>query len=151
MALGGGLLVSSSNLNGTLVNLDPREDIVLLEDINEGLASLGALVQGLLKEDHTADVLEGTRGAEEELTESTAVVLDVLNVDAGKALANGAGGLVSSEDTLARGANVGSVLDELILVLAAVGRHGRCLGGRFESCKGRFGVGRRGGFFSQLT
>jgi hypothetical protein len=114
MALGGGLLVSASKLDGTLVHLDAREDIALLEDIDEGLAILGLLVQGLLEKDHTAEVLECTRAAEEELTESTAVVLNVLNVDAGEALANGASGLVCSEDTLARGANVGSVLDELI-------------------------------------
>jgi hypothetical protein len=121
MALGGGLLVGSSELDGALVHLDAREDIGLLEDLDEGLASLGALVEGLLKEDHTADVLEGTRGAEEELTEGTAVVLNVLDVDAGKALADGSSGLVRSEDTLARGANVGSVLDELICRITSIG------------------------------
>jgi hypothetical protein len=42
------------------------------------------------------------------------VVLNVLNVDACEALADGATGLVRSEDTLARGAKVGSILDELI-------------------------------------
>ena len=114
MALGGGLAIGSTELDGALVHLDAGEDIGLLEDLHEGLASLGALVEGLLEEDHTADVLEGTRGAEEELTEGTAVVLNVLNVDAGEALADGASGLVCSENTLARGADVGSVLDELI-------------------------------------
>jgi hypothetical protein len=114
MTLGGGLLVGSSELDNTLVHLDAREDIGLLEHVDEGLAGLGALVEGLLEEDHAADVLEGTRGAEEELTEGTAVVLNVLDVDAGEALADGASGLVCSKDTLARGANVGSVLDELI-------------------------------------
>ena len=114
MALGGGLLISASNLNGPLVNLDAGESASLLEDIDEGLAILGLLVEGLLKEDHTTEVLEGTRGAEEELTEGTAVLLNVLDIDAGKALANSASGLISSKDTLARGANVGSVLDELV-------------------------------------
>ena len=90
MALGGGLLVGANNLNGALVDLDAREDASLLEDINEGLAILGLLVEGLLKEDHTTDVLEGTRGAEEELAESPAVLLNILDIDAGKALANGA-------------------------------------------------------------
>jgi len=114
MALGGGLLVGASDLDGTLVDLDAREDTSLLKNINEGLAVLGLLVEGLLKEDHTTEVLEGTRGAEEELTEGTAVLLNVLDIDAGKALANSASGLISSKDTLARGANVGSVLDELV-------------------------------------
>ena len=114
MALGGGLLVGASNLNGTLVDLDAGEDTSLLKDIDEGLAILGLLVEGLLKEDHATEALEGTRGAEEELTEGTAVLLNVLDIDAGKALANSASGLISSKDTLARGANVGSVLDELV-------------------------------------
>ena len=82
MALGGGLLVGASNLYGTLVDLDAREDTSLLKNINEGLAVLGLLVEGLLKEDHTTEVLEGTRGAEEELTEGTPVLLNVLNIDA---------------------------------------------------------------------
>jgi hypothetical protein len=119
MALGGGLLVGANNLNGTLVDLDAGEDTTLLEDINKGLAILGLLVEGLLKEDHTAEVLEGTRGAEEELTEGTAVLFNVLDIDAGKALADGAGGLISSKDTLARGANVGSVLGQLLCKISA--------------------------------
>jgi hypothetical protein len=119
MALGGGLLVGANNLNGTLVDLDAGEDTTLLEDINKGLAILGLLVEGLLKEDHTAEVLEGTRGAEEELTEGTAVLFNVLDIDAGKALADGAGGLISSKDTLARGANVGSVLGQLLCKIPA--------------------------------
>ena len=114
MALSGGLLVGASNLNGALVDLDAREDASLLEDIDKGLAILGLLVEGLLKEDHTANALESTRAAEKELTEGTAVLLHILDIDAGKALANGASGLISSKDTLARGANVGSILDELI-------------------------------------
>jgi hypothetical protein len=82
MALGGGLLVCASDLNGALVDLDAGEDTSLLEDIDEGLAILGLLVQGLLKENHTTQAREGTRAAEEELTEGTTVLLDVLNVDA---------------------------------------------------------------------
>ncbi len=59
-------------------------------------------------------MLEGTRGGEEQLAERAAVLLNVLDIDAGKALANGASGLICSKDTLARSANVGSVLDELV-------------------------------------
>jgi len=82
MALCGGLLVSASNLNGALVNLDAREHTSLIEDIDEGLAILGFLVEGLLEEDHTAEVLESTRGTKEELTKGTAVLLNVLDIDA---------------------------------------------------------------------
>jgi hypothetical protein len=118
MALGGGLLLGAGNLDGALVHLDAREDTTLLEDIDEELAILGLLVQGLLEEDHAAEVLEGARGAEEELAEGAAVLLNVLDVDAGEALANGASGLIRSKDTLARSANVGSVLDELVCKMA---------------------------------
>jgi hypothetical protein len=118
MALGGGLLLGAGNLDCALVHLDAREDTTLLEDIDEGLAILGLLVQGLLEEDHAAEVLEGARGAEEELAEGAAVLLNVLDVDAGEALANGASGLIRSKDTLARSANVGSVLDELVCKMA---------------------------------
>ena len=82
MALGGGLLVGASNLNGALVNLDAREHTSLIEDIDEGLAILGFLVEGFLEEDHTAEVLESTRGTKEELTKGTAVLLNVLDIDA---------------------------------------------------------------------
>jgi hypothetical protein len=72
-------------------------------------------------------VVEGARGGEEELTEGTAVVLNVLDVDAGEALADGASGLVRSKDTLARGADVVSVLDELICRISNISITSNCL------------------------
>ena len=112
--LGGGLAVGARDLDGALVHLDPRDHAAGDEQVHERRPVGGLLVQGLLEEDHTTYVLEGTRAAEQELTEGTAVLLNVLDIDAGKTLANGASGLISCKDTLPRGANVGSVLDELI-------------------------------------
>lgn len=72
------------------------------------------LIEGFLKENHSAEVFKGTRSGEEELTESPPVCLHILHINAGKTLANCAGGLVSSEDTLSRGANIGSIGNKLI-------------------------------------
>jgi len=114
MALGGGLTIGASKLNGALVNLDARKDSSLLEDIHKGLSSSSLLVEGLLKEDDTTQVLQAAGGAEEELTKITAVFLNVLNVNACQTLANGASRFISSKNTLAWGANVGSIGNELI-------------------------------------
>lgn len=46
------------------------------------------LVEGFLEENYSTKVLEGTRGGEEKLTESTPVLLNILNINAGKPLAN---------------------------------------------------------------
>jgi hypothetical protein len=78
----GGLAIGSSNLNGTLVDLNTRQDTSLIQHINKGLPILGLLVEGLLKEDDTTEVLKSSRSAEKELTQGTAVLLHVLNVDA---------------------------------------------------------------------
>lgn len=66
-ALGGGLAVGSGELDGALVDLDPGDDAVLLEDLDEGLAVGGFLVECLLEEDDAGEVGEGVGGGEEEL------------------------------------------------------------------------------------
>lgn len=58
-------------------------DIVLLEDFNKGFAISGLLVQGLFKENDTREVGEGIGRGEEQLSESLAVGLDVIDIDAG--------------------------------------------------------------------
>lgn len=72
------------------------------------------MVECFLKEDNTAKVLQSTGGTEEKLTKSTPVGLDILNIDAGKTLANCSGGLISSKDTLSRGANVLGIGSKLL-------------------------------------
>lgn len=109
--LRGGLAVGAGDVDGALVDLDPRDDVVLLEDVDEGLAVGGFLVEGLLEEDDAGEVGEGGGGGEEELAEGLPVRLDVLDVDAGETLSDGAGALVGGEDALARGGDVLGVLD----------------------------------------
>lgn len=114
MALGGGFTIGANKLNGALVHLDTRKDSTLLQYFNKRLPTFGLLVKGLLKEDDTAEILESTRGEKEELAEAPAVLLNILNIDAGQALANCASGLIGGKDPLPWGADVSSILDELI-------------------------------------
>lgn len=74
----------------------------------------GLLVESFLKENYTTEVLKGTRSAEKKLPQCPPVCLGILNVDAGKTLADCASRLISGKDTLPRGANIGSILNELI-------------------------------------
>ena len=83
MALGCSLPVGANKLNGSLVYLDARQNTTFLEDINKWFAAGCFLIKGLLKEDDTTDVLEGPRSAEEKFTKSTAIGLNVLDIDAG--------------------------------------------------------------------
>ena len=56
--LGVGLLVAEGDVLGTLVGLDTKDDVLLLKELNEGLASLLiGLEEGLLEENNTRDVL----------------------------------------------------------------------------------------------
>lgn len=72
------------------------------------------MVKSFLEEDDTAEARESTRGGEEKLAESTSVGLNVLDVDAGKTLSDGTGGLIGGENTLPGCADVSSVSDQLI-------------------------------------
>lgn len=72
------------------------------------------LVESFLKENYTTEVLKGTGSAEKKLPQCPPVCLIILNVDAGKTLADCASRLISGKDTFPRCANIGSILDELI-------------------------------------
>ena len=90
-----------------LVDLDTGVDALGLEGIDEGGAVSAGLVEGLLEEDSTADVLTEAGGGDQELTVTTAVLLDVLDTDTLEAGTAGGVGLVHGEDTLARLGHVG--------------------------------------------
>lgn len=112
--MGGGLAIGAGDVNGALVDLDAWDDGILLEDLDEGLAVGGLLVKCLLEEDDAGEVGEGFGGGEEELAERLAVGLDVLDVDARKALSDSARALVGGKDPLAGGGNVLGILNQLI-------------------------------------
>lgn len=113
-ALCGRLSIRASQVDGSLVDLDTWEHVVFGEDIDEGLTVGGLLVESLLEEYDSREVLQSVRGSEEELAEGLAVGLDILNVDAGEALADGAGTLVSCENALAGSGDVFRSLDQFI-------------------------------------
>ena len=90
-----------------LVHLDTRVDVLGLERIHEGGAVRARLVQSLLEEDGTADVLAKVRGGDKELAVAATVLLDVLDTDTLETGAAGGVGLVHGEDTLAGHGHLG--------------------------------------------
>mmetsp|Transcript_19656 Transcript_19656/g.57379 ORF Transcript_19656/g.57379 Transcript_19656/m.57379 type:complete len:407 (+) Transcript_19656:428-1648(+) len=102
-ALGHGLAVGAEERLHAHVHLDARDDTLGLEQVHHRSAVRGRVEEGLLVGDHTRDVLLEALSPEEELAVGPAVVLVVLHRDLGKALANGARGLVGGKDALALG------------------------------------------------
>lgn len=93
-ALSGGFAVGSGDVDGALVDLDAGDDVVLEEDVDEGLAVRGFLVEGFLEEDDAGEEGEGGGGGEEKLAEGLPVGFDVLHLDARQPFSDGARALV---------------------------------------------------------
>ena len=86
------------------------------EDLGEFLGAVSSGVPDrLVEHDDAADVLLNARCREKELTVSLSVGVVVLDADSVESLSDGAGRLVSCEDSLARGADLLGSLDELLL------------------------------------
>ena len=90
----------------SLVDLDTWDDALLVQAVDHWLASTGLLVEGLLEEDGTRDVLAEAWGGDEELTVGLTVGFSVLQADGFQALAASGVGFVHGEDTLALGGNL---------------------------------------------
>jgi len=86
----------------SLVDLDTRVDTLLVQAVDERLASLGGLVEGFLEEDGTTNVLTEARGRDEEFSVSTTVFFGVFNPDAFEAGAARGVGFIHRQDTLTR-------------------------------------------------
>lgn len=56
-ALGRALVVGAEERHDALVDLDAGDDVALLPQGREGRAVVGLLVEGLVEQDHTGDVL----------------------------------------------------------------------------------------------
>ena len=121
--LSGGLLLGATNNLQASVDLDTAVDASAAEQVTEALAILARVLDGLVEHDNTADVLLKLRSREEQLTVGLAVLVRVLNVDAIETLADGAGGLVGSEDTLAGSANLLGGFDEFFLEFSRCVQH----------------------------
>ena len=86
---GGILVLGAWNDYKTLVDFNSWEDSLGDEELNEVDSIDSLLVEGLLEEDDSTDVLLDSSG-EEEFSVSSSVFLVVLNVNLGESLANGA-------------------------------------------------------------
>ena len=86
---GGILVLGAWNDYKTLVDLNSWEDSLGNEELNEVDSINSLLVEGLLEEDDSTDVLLDSSG-EEEFSVSSSVFLVVLNVNLRESLANGA-------------------------------------------------------------
>jgi len=113
--LSGALVPGATKDDEALVELDTGMNATGAEELNEVLSASGSLVDGLLVHDDAGDIfLDGGCG-EEEFSVCASVVDVVLDGDRVESLSDSASGLVSSEDTLTRGSDLTSHLDELVL------------------------------------
>jgi hypothetical protein len=62
-------------VDGSLVDLDPRDDALMAEDLGERRPVARSLADRLVEENYTADELTGALGGEQEFAVSTAVLL----------------------------------------------------------------------------
>ena len=114
-SLGCSLSIGSTDWHETCVDLDTAVDSSSSEDLGEFLGAVSSGVpDSLIKHDDAANVLLDTRCREKKLTISLSVGVVVLDADSVESLSDGAGGLVSCEDSLARGADLLGSLDELL-------------------------------------
>lgn len=80
--LGGAFTFRSEQINDTGVDLDARNDSLLLQDVNEWGAILVLLVQGFVEQNHTGDVFgQFVVGGEEKLTVGATVLLGVFGTN----------------------------------------------------------------------
>ena len=119
-ALRARLAVRAEERLHALVDLDARDDALLLHHVDERRAVGRLLVERLLERDHARDVLAEAGRRQQHLAVLAPVLLDVLDADRREALADRAGRLVGGEDALARRRDVPRGRDQLGGVL----RHG---------------------------
>src|SRR5690606_25584605 len=100
-ALGHDLAREAGKRMRALVDLDARDHAVVRHVAGEGDSVLRLLADGLVEQDRAADVLVQARGRQQQLAVGAAVLLGVLDADAGEALGDGAGGFVDGGDALA--------------------------------------------------
>lgn len=82
LTLGGALALGAHQIDDTLVDLDTGQDALLLEQSGQRGTVIALLVQRLVEQNNTGDVLLQTVvGGEQQLTVLAAVVLVVLDAD----------------------------------------------------------------------
>lgn len=89
--MGGGFSIGAGERDHALVYLDAHHHALLFDQLGEGLAVVGLLVESLVEEDDSADAgVDPLVGGEEELAVQSAVLLRVLRADAAEALGHAA-------------------------------------------------------------
>lgn len=88
--LGGALIVSASQVDNSLVHLDAGDDSQGVEQLGKGGSLVVLLVEGLVEQDDTTDMVgQLLASTEQQLTVSAPVLLIVLQTDGAKTLADG--------------------------------------------------------------
>jgi hypothetical protein len=147
--LGCALSLRGHQVNDTAVDLNAGNDVLLLQDVNEGGSAGGLLVDGLVEQDDTRDVgRQGIVGGEEQLAVGATVLLGVLTSNVlkwkgviqlcdqrgqyfssthSKTLSAGGGRLISGQDALAWCDDcVGNALElllQFLWVVVEIGSH----------------------------
>lgn len=123
LTLSSALAIRSSQRHNSLVDLNSGDDAIVLQDLDKWSAIISLLVEGLMEEDHTTDIVGHLLATgEEQLSVLTPVFLHVLHIDLGQPLAHGACALVRGQDALAGGHNgVGDGAQLILLLLSQVG------------------------------
>ena len=134
------LAVGAGERLDALVDIDAGDHALLLEELDEGLALLGLLAEGLVEHDAARDVLAKIGGQEEQLAVRAAVLLFVGDADRGKALADGAGRLVRRQDALAAARNSLGRGGQLVAELRARSGEDEAIGLEREAEGGRRGL-----------
>lgn len=114
--LGGSLSNGSSQWDNSEIELDSWDDSLLDEKIGELLSLIGALMECLLVENHSGDVLVEIWSSEQELTILLTICLVVFEVDGIKTLSDCASGFIGGEDSLSILNNFESDLVKLVFL-----------------------------------
>src|SRR3954467_3664413 len=110
------LALGESERLRALVDLDPRDDALRLEQFRKRRPVRRRLADRLVEEDHAADVLLDPLRGEEEVAVGAAVLLGRLDPDRVEALLDRPVALVGGEDALALGDDRGGGLVELLQI-----------------------------------
>lgn len=88
--MGGAFTIGTGERDNTLVYLDAGNNTIILEHLDKRCAIIGFLVEGLVEENDTRDVLcQWLASGEEQLAVLTAIILVVLHANVGEAFAHG--------------------------------------------------------------
>ena len=116
-SLGGFLSIGSHDRDDTFVDLDAREDLLRLQDLDKGLASLVLLGELFFEQDDSTDVVLKSFRAEEQFSVGSSVFLGVFDVQSRELLSDGIVAFISSEDSVSSSGDVIGCVYKFLLKL----------------------------------